>query len=331
MRAMTVTQYGGHEVLRLQDLPKPVPGDNDLLVEVIRAGLNPVDFKIRSAPRWGERKFPFILGYDVSGVVRGMGANCTGFFHIGDEVIASPSLKRDGSNAEYVCVDHRSAAKKPATLDHDHAAALPLAGLTAWESLHNHGRMMPGEAGGWVLIHAGAGGVGHFAIQLAKIHGCKVITTAGREETIAVCKALGADEVINYKTDDIAARVTDITGGKLCPVVFDTVGGETFNVSLRCVGYYGRVVTIVPGIPTDHINSLFAKSASVHLEYMGIPTMFDVDPQRQGATLAKMASLVDEGKLKPIVSHRVKLENLAEAHRLQETGRTIGKIVIEVK
>lgn len=327
MRAMTVTQYGGPEVLKLQDVPAPVPGENDLLVEVVRAGMNPVDFKIRTAPRWGDRKFPFILGYDVSGVVRAKGANCTGF-HMGDEVIASPNIKRDGSNAELVCIDYRSAAKKPATLDHDHAAALPLAGLTAWEALHNHGQMMPGD---WVLIHAGAGGVGHFAIQLAKIHGCRVITTAGREETIAVCKALGADEVINYKSDDLVARVTEITGGKLCQVVFDTVGGETFNTSLRCVGYYGRVVTIVPGIPTDHINSLFAKSASVHLEYMGIPTMFDVDPQRQGATLAKMAALVDEGKLKPIVSHRVKLEDLAEAHRLQESGRTIGKIVIQVK
>jgi len=327
MRAMTVTQYGGHEVLKLQEVPTPTPGENDLLVEVSRAGMNPVDFKIRMAPRWGDRQFPFILGYDVSGVVRALGANCKGF-HIGDEIIASPNIKRDGSNAEFVCVDYRSAAKKPATIDHDHAAALPLAGMTAWESLHNHGQMMPGD---WVLIHAGAGGVGHLAIQLAKIHGCKVITTAGREETIAVCKALGADEVIDYKNDDIVARVTEITQGKLCSVVFDTVGGETFNLSLRCVGYYGRVVTIVPGIPTDHINSLFAKSASVHLEYMGIPTMFDVDPQRQGATLAKMAALVDEGKLKPIVSERVKLEDLAEAHRLQETGRTIGKIIIQVK
>jgi NADPH2:quinone reductase len=327
MRAMTVTAYGPPEVLKLQEMPTPVPGEEDLLVEVVCGGMNPVSFKMRMAPRWGERKMPFVLGFDASGVVRGMGANVKGF-NVGDEVFASPNLKREGADAEYVCVDYRSAAMKPRTVDHAHAAAIPLAGLTAWEALHNHGQVKPGE---WVLIHAGAGGVGHLAIQLAKIHGCKVITTAGRDETIAVCKSLGADEVIDYKRDDIVQRVTQVTAGKLCPVVFDTVGGETFNLSLRCLAFYGRVVTIVPGIPTDHINSLFARSASVHLEYMGIPTMFNVDPQRQGQTLAKLAALVDSGRLKPIVSRRVKLEDLAEAHRMQESGRTIGKIVIDVK
>lgn len=327
MLAMTVTRYGGPEVLKLQEMSTPIPGDNDLLIEVVRAGLNPVDFKIRSAPRWGERTFPFILGYDVSGIVRSLGKNATGF-KAGDEIFASPNLKRNGSNAEFVCVDYRSAAIKPKSIDHDHAAALPLAGLTAWESLHNHGQIKPGD---WVLIHAGAGGVGHLAIQLAKAHGCKVITTASREESIAACKAVGADEVVDYKTEDVIKRVVEITAGKLCAVVFDTVGGDTFNLSLRCIGYYGRVVTIVPGIPTDHINSLFAKSASVHLEYMGLPTMFDVEPQRQGAALAEIAKLVDAGKLKPIVSHRLKLADLGEAHQLQESNRTIGKIVIEVK
>lgn len=327
MRAMTVTQYGGPEVLQLQELPTPVPEENDLLIEVNCAAMNPVDFKMRMAPRWGERKMPFVLGYDVSGIVRGAGKNVTGF-KAGDEVFASPNLKRDGANAEFVCVDFRSAALKPKSVDHAHAAALPLAVMTAWESLHNHGQIQPGQT---VLIHAGAGGVGHLAIQLAKAHGCKIITTASREETIAVCKALGADEVINHKSEDVVQRITDITKGKLCSVVFDTVGGQVFNLSLKCVAYYGKVVTIVPGIPTDHINSLFAKSASIHLEYMGIPTMFNVDPQRQGATLSKVAAMVDAGKIKPIVSHRVKLAVLAEAHRLQESGKTIGKIVIEVK
>ena len=327
MRAMTVTQYGGPEVLKLQEMPTPVPEDNDLLIEVICSAMNPVDFKMRLAPRWGERKMPFVLGYDVSGIVRGAGKNVTGF-KVGDEVFASPNLKRDGANAEFVCADFRSAALKPKSVDHAHAAALPLAVMTAWESLHNHGQIQAGQT---VLIHAGAGGVGHLAIQLAKAHGCKVITTASREETIAVCKALGADEVINHKSEDVVQRVADITQGRLCSVVFDTVGGQTFNLSLRCVGFYGKVVTIVPGIPTDHINSLFAKSASIHLEYMGIPTMFNVDPQRQGATLSKVATMVDAGKIKPIVSHRVKLADLAEAHRMQESGKTIGKIVIEVK
>jgi len=330
MRAMTVTQYGGHDVLKLQHLPTPTPGENDLLVEVVCAGMNPVDYKIRSAPRWGERKFPFILGYDVSGIVRGLGKSVAGF-NVGDEVYASPNIGRDGSNAEFVCVDYRSAALKPKSIDHAHAAAIPLAVITAWESLHMHGRIETVAAGEHVLIHAGAGGVGHLAVQMARIHKCAVITTAGREDSIAFCKSLGVEHVIDYKNDDVVKRVAEITAGKLCPIVFDTVGGEVFNQSLRCVGFYGRVVTIVPGIPTDHINSLFAKSASVHLEYMGLATMFDAGPQRQGEILRKIASLVDAGKLKVTVSHRVKLEDLAEAHRLQETGRTIGKIVIDVK
>ena len=200
--------------------------------------------------------------------------------------------------------------------------------LTAWESLHLHGHIQPGDT---VLIHAGAGGVGHLAVQLAKIHGCTVITTSGSPESLEFCKHGGADHVLNYKEEDVFERVKEITGGKLCPMVFDTVGGETFNISLRCVGYYGRAVTIVPGIPTEHINSLFAKCASVHLEYMGLPGMFDVQPERQGQILRKVGELVDAGKLKPHVSHRFKLEELRDAHRQQETGRTIGKIVLNVK
>ena len=327
MRAMVVTEYGGPEVLKLQDRPTPEPGDKDLLVEVHSAGLNPVDYKIRLAPRWGDRTFPFVLGYDFSGVVRGVGKAVTGFQE-GDEIYASPSIIRDGSNAEFVCLDYRLAAPKPRTLDHTHAAALPLAVLTAWESLHLHGHIQPGDT---VLIHAGAGGVGHLAVQLAKIHGCTVITTSGSPESLEFCKHGGADHVLNYKEEDVFERVKEITGGKLCPMVFDTVGGETFNISLRCVGYYGRAVTIVPGIPTEHINSLFAKCASVHLEYMGLPGMFDVQPERQGQILRKVGELVDAGKLKPHVSHRFKLEELRDAHRQQETGRTIGKIVLNVK
>lgn len=327
MRAMVVTRYGGPEVLELRDMPQPMPGDDDLLVEVACSGMNPVSYKIRMAPRWGERPFPFILGYDVSGVVRGMGKRVAGF-KVGDEIFASPNLKRDGADAEFVCVDYRSVALKPRSLDHARAAALPLASLTAWESLHDHGQIKPGDT---VLIHAGAGGVGHVAVQLAKAHGCTVITTAGRPETITFCKSLGADHVIDYGKEDVVNRVTELTRGQMCPVVFDTVGGEVFNQSLRCVGFYGRVVTIVPGIPTEHINSLFAKSASVHLEYMGLPTMFNIKPERQGDMLRKIAALADGGKLKPHVSHRIKLENLAEAHRLQESGRTIGKIIVDVK
>lgn len=327
MRAMTVTQYGEPDVLKLQDMPDPVHGDNDLLVEVISSAMNPVSCKLREAPRWGEKEFPFILGYDCSGIVRGMGSNVKGF-NEGDEVYASPNLLRNGSDAEFVCVDFRSAAIKPKSIDHAHAAAMPLAFLTAWEALHNHGRIASGET---VLIHAGAGGVGHFAIQIAKAAGCRVITTASRDETITLCKDVGADDVINHREHDVIGRVKEITEGKKCSVVFDTVGGDVFTQSIKCVGFYGRLVTIVPGVDTSGLNSLFAKSASCHFEYMGLPTMFDVDPERQGATLAKAADLVDAGVIKPHIGARFPLEALAEAHRLQQSGKAIGKIVIDVK
>lgn len=327
MRAMVVTKYGGPEVLEMRDMPEPAPGENDLLIEVANSAMNPVSYKIRQAPRWGEREFPFILGYDASGVVRGKGVNVTGFEQ-GDEVYASPALVRNGADAEFVCVDYRSAAPKPKSLDHAHAAALPLAVLTAWESLYEHGGIQGGET---VLIHAGAGGVGHLAVQLAKLKSCRVITTAGRDDSIAMCQQLGADVVINYRSENVVERVKQETDGRKCDVVYDTVGGDVFKQSIECVGFFGRLVTIVPGVDTSGLNSLFAKSASVHFEYMGLPTMFGVQIEKQGRILREVAALVDAGRLRPHVSHRFKLEDLAEAHRQQESGRTIGKIVIDVK
>ena len=326
MRAMTVTQYGDPEVLKLQDLPIPTPGDNDVLIKVSACGMNPVSYKMRQAERWGEREFPFVLGFDACGTIQDMGKNVIGF-ESGHEVYGSPSLMRDGADAEYVCADYRSVAIKPKSLDHAHAAAVPLAGLTAWEALHDHGRIATGQT---VLIHAGAGGVGHLAIQIAKAAGCRVITTAGRDETIAFCNELGADFVINYKKHNVIEQIKELTNGGKCDVVFDTVGGDVFTDSIACVGFYGRLVTIVPGVDTSGLNSLFAKSASVHFEYMGLPTMFDVNPQRQGEILTQIGTLIDQGKITPHVSKRYPLEQLADAHRQQETGRTVGKLVIDV-
>ena len=183
MRAMVIEEFGEPSVLKMKDMPEPELGEQDLLIEVYAAGLNPVDTKIRRGAH-GEKQFPLTLGFDVSGVVRAVGERVE-HFQEGDEVYASPSLARHGSNAEYVAVDARTAALKPKKLDHPQAAALPLATLTAWESLHDRAKIHPGET---VLIHAGAGGVGHFAVQLAKLHGCRVITTASREESIALCE-----------------------------------------------------------------------------------------------------------------------------------------------
>src|ERR1051325_2664286 len=197
MRAMAISEFGAPEVLKIIEAPRPEVGEHDLLIEVHAAGLNPVDTKIRRGMH-GPKPFPFTMGRDVSGVVLEIGRRVRNF-RVGDEVYASPSLARNGSCAEQVAVDDRSAALKPRRLDHIHAAALPLVTLTAWESLHERAGIHTGET---VLIQAGAGGVGHIAVQLAKNHGCRVITTASRPETQELCRQLGADVIVDHKRDN---------------------------------------------------------------------------------------------------------------------------------
>lgn len=327
MRAMGIHEHGGRENLVPLDLPVPTPGDLDLLIEVHAAAVNPVDYKIRRGGIGKDALKPRVLGYDVSGVVVGMGAGVEGF-KVGDAVYAAPSLARQGSNAEYVLVDHRTAAPKPANLSHEEAAALPLVTLTAAESLHDHGRLHMGQT---VLIPAGGGGVGHVAIQLAKVHGSRVIATASSPEAVALAKKCGADVVIDYKKENVVERVLQETAGRGVEVSFDTVGGDVFKQCMDCIAVDGRLVTIVSVPAGVDVNPLKMKSASLHFEFMASSTWFNVRPERQGQTLRTMTELVEAGKLVPHVSHRFKLEDLAKAHEQQESGRTVGKIVVKVR
>src|SRR3989442_6197338 len=203
MRAMVATRFGPPEVLKLQERPEPRPGPEDLLIEFNAAGVNRVDFKICRGTFREARTVPFIPGYDVSGLVREMGPTVRGF-KSDDAVYASPSIIRNGADAEYVCVDARTAAHKPASLDHIQSAALPLVTLTAWEALLLRAQIQKGET---VLIHAGGGGVGHIAIQLGKLHGCRVLTTASRDKSIRLCRRLGAEAVINHSEEDLVRSV----------------------------------------------------------------------------------------------------------------------------
>lgn len=327
MRAMVIHQHGGPEQLQSEERPMPQPGDDDLLVEVYATSVNPVDTKIRhggGAPR----KFPLTLGFDASGVVTACGARVRGFAP-GDEVFGCPHLFKDGANAEYVLLDHRVAARKPTSVDHATAAALPLVGITAWEALHDRARI---DAGQTVLIHAGAGGVGHVAVQLARLAGCRVVTTAGRPESIAFCRdVLHADEVIDYRQTDFVARVQALSGGRGFPIVFDTVGGDVFRRSIDCVAPLGHLVTILGDHAGDRASTLLYRSITVHHEFMGARLAYDVDPGHQGAILASLGRLVDAGLLRPHVSVRLPLSEVAEAHRRSETGRTIGKVAVLVR
>src|SRR5215470_15889485 len=217
MRAMVIREHGGPDVLKMEERPEPELRDTDVLVEVHATSVNPVDTKVRQ--RSGTRELPITLGYDVSGVVASCGRRAT-MWQPGDEIFATANLFRNGANAEFVALDGRSAARKPRSVDHVTAAVLPLVSLTAWEALHLRARIHPGQT---VLIHAGAGGVGHIAVQLAKLHGCRVLTTAGREESIAFCREmLGVADVIDYRHGDFVERTRELTHGKGVPVVIDT-------------------------------------------------------------------------------------------------------------
>ncbi len=326
MRAMTFTEFGSPEVLKLTDVPKPVPGPLDLLIEVHAAGLNPVDTKIRRGMH-GPKPFPQTPGYDVSGIVAALGDQADGF-KIGDAVYATPNLARPGAHAEFVAVDWRTAAPKPRSIDHVHAAALPLATVTAWEALHERAQMHAGET---VLIQAGGGGVGHLAIQLAKNTGCRVITTASRPETIALCKKLGADVVIDHSKEDFVEAVKKLTDGKLCPVVFDTVGDPVFDKCLDCVAINGRIVTIVYNENKRIVPALFRKNATLHCEFMGASTVNGIRPEKQGDILRTAAELVDAGKLTVHIHKTIQLEDLPAAHTEQESGKVMGKIVVRMK
>jgi len=325
---MVIREHGGPDVLTLATLPEPQLRDTDVLVEVHATSVNPVDTKVRQ--RSGNREFPIVLGYDVSGVIVKCGPRVTDW-QPGDEIFATANLFRNGANAEYVTLDGRSAARKPRSIDHATAAALPLVSQTAWEALHLRARIHPGQT---VLIHAGAGGVGHIAVQLARLHGCRVITTAGRTESIAFCRdVLKADEVIDYRSTHVVERVNEMTGGKGVPVVFDTVGGEVFLQSIDCASVNGNVVTILGASAStaDRGQSLLYRNVTVHYEFMGIPTAYEIEPERPGQILAGIARMVDAGLLTPKVSHRFPLEQVAEGHRQVETGRTIGKVVVLVR
>jgi NADPH:quinone reductase len=326
VRAMYITEFGTPDVLKIGEQPEPQVFENDLLIEVHAAALNPVDTKVRRGMH-GPKPFPHTLGRDVSGVVIAAGRNVRNF-KVGDEVYASPSLARDGSCAERVAVDHRSASLKPARLDHVQAAALPLVTLTAWESLHERAAIHSGET---VLIQAGAGGVGHIAIQLAKLAGCRVITTASRPQTVEVCRKFGADVIVDYRKVSFVEVVMKETAGKGCPVVFDTVGGDVFDKCLDCVAINGRIVTIVLNENARIIPALFRKNATLHMEFMGVPGLHGIGLDKQGETLRTAAELADAGKLTPHVSQVIDLQEVPEAHRALEAGHVIGKIVVKMR
>lgn len=311
MRAISPKAWGGPEVLTEVEVDRPEPGETEVLVRVHAAGINPVDWKARRSGGfvlWGE---PPILGFDVSGVVEAVGLG-TKFLRPGDEVFGMPRFPHQaGAYAEFVTAPSRHFAAKPAGLDHVAAAALPLAGLTAWQALVDNANVQPGQR---VLVHAAAGGVGHLAVQIAKARGAHVIGTA-RTAKHGLVRRLGADEVIDYTKMDFATAVGDLD------IVIDAVGGDYSPRSLPTLRDGGVLVSLA----SPEGDEVVAQAA-----LRGIRAGFMlVEPDQMG--LQAISALVESGQLRPVIDTVFPLEQAAKAHELGETGRTTGKLILTVK
>ncbi|GAA4513783.1 NADP-dependent oxidoreductase [Actinoallomurus oryzae] len=314
MRAVTISEFGGPEVLTIEEVARPVPLPTEVLVRVHAAGVNPVDWKTREGQGMaGLQTFPLILGWDVSGVVEEVGFGVTTLAP-GDEVYAMPWFPRAASAyAEYVTAPARQWARKPATLDHVHAAAVPLAALTAWQTVVDTAHVRAGQR---VLITAAAGGVGHFAVQFARHLGADVIATAGAARHPWL-KELGADETIDYTTTRFEDAAADVD------VVIDLVGDahdQTSTRSLKVLRPGGLLVTIPAGVSPELAQA--AKAAGMHI------TPYLVEPD--GAALTTIAGLIDAGQIAVEVEETFPLEEAGTAHARGEAGRTRGKLVLTV-
>jgi NADPH:quinone reductase-like Zn-dependent oxidoreductase len=309
MHAIGRDVLGGPEVLKEAELDRPEPGLSEILVRVHAAGVNPTDWKHRAHSVFLGPP-PFVLGWDVSGVVEATGYGVT-LFKPGDDVFGMlPYPRGAGSHAEYVTGPARAFALKPGNIDHVQAGALPLAALTAWQALADTARLAPGQR---VLIHAAAGGVGHLAVQIAKARGAYVIGTAsaGNHDLL---RSLGADELIDYRTTDFAAVTGDID------VVLDTFGGDYPARSLRTLRRGGMLICLLP-VPAEVATE--AARLGVGVEVILV--------EADHAGMNALADLVTEGKLRPVIAATFPLADAAKAHELGETGHVAGKLVLSVR
>lgn len=315
MKAMIIREFGGPEKFELAEMPQPVPGPRQVLVKVKAAAVNPVDFKIRLYPsNWAGVPVPAILGYDAAGVVEAVGNQVT-TLKPGDEVFYSAKIfGRQGTYAEYHVEDADIVALKPAQLTFEEAASLPLAAMTAYDAVVTFFQTKPGDT---VLIHAGAGGVGAFAVQLAKAAGARVLAT-GRRENEALIRSLGADEVIDYRTHRFEDEVNRLTAGRGVDAAYDTVGGDTVTRTVNCVRPYGKIATIAS--VEGSINGMQLRNLTLYFGFM----------ERTEAKIQALKTLAEWRVVKPLIDSVFPLEQVAEAHRKIEAGGMKGKIVLRI-
>ena len=327
MKALVMTAAGAPDVLQVRDLPTPTPEGRQLLVRLKAAGINPLDTKLRARGTYFPERMPAILGCDGAGIVEAIGPEARQF-KAGDAVyFCNGGIGgHPGTYAEYALVDERYAAAKPQSLSFAEAAAAPLVLITAWEALHDRAGLQPGHR---VLIHAGAGGVGHVAIQLAHLHGAQVCTTISGRDKARFVGALGVDYVVDYRDNDFVDAVNDWSNGGV-EIAFDTVGGATFQRSVHCVRHYGNLITLLqPGSDMDWKEARL-RNLRMGFELMLTPMVYSLSAaqQHQADILRRCAELFDAGKLRIHLAKTFPLEQAAEAHRVIEAGGMTGKLAL---
>lgn len=329
MKVIEMRETGGPAVLQLAERPRPeLTGPDDILVRIRAAGINPVDTKIRQRGPLVPDGLPAVLGCDGAGVVEAAGAEVTRF-KPGDEVwychggLGGPV----GNYAEYIVLDNQYAQAKPISIDFVAAGAAPLVLLTAWEALHDRARLSPGQT---VLVHAGAGGVGHVAIQLARAAGARVCTTVSGPEKAELAHALGAEYCINYREEDLVEAVMDWTEGRGVDLALDTVGPAVFRRTIPAMAHYGDLVTILDPGPDLDLKEARNRNLRISLELMLTPMLFNLSRARahQGEILRRCAKMIDRGDLKIQVSQAFPLAEAQEAHKLIEEGHVTGKLAL---
>lgn len=327
MKAILLT---APDVLELREIPAPqITKPTDVLIALKAAGVNPIDTKLRKRGTFYPEQMPAILGCDGAGVVEAVGSEVSKF-HVGDEVYyCSGGLGESGTGnyAEYAVVDENYLALKPKSLSFAEAAAAPLVLITAWESLFDRVNLSAGQS---VLIHAGAGGVGHVAIQLAKLRRAEVYTTVGSPDKERLVRQLGADHPILYKQTNFIEFILDRTGGKGVDIAFDTVGGQTFFDSCQAVKVYGDIVTILE--PSGSLKTARDRNLRISLELMLTPALKGLTEAREHQTriLEQCATWIDEGKLTIHLGQTFPLEEAFRAHQLIEAGSVTGKIALSI-
>lgn len=332
MKAALIYEYGPPDVFRVEDTDTPKPLPNDVLIEVHAASVNPVDYKIRMGGQRGaiRLRMPAILGMDVSGRVAEVGSKVTKF-KVGDEVYSSPTHRRPGTYAEFVAIDQSAVALKPKNLTHQEAAAIPLVGLTAWDALVVKRRLKNGDK---AFIQAGSGGVGSFAIQLAKHLGAYVSATCSTKN-VELVSSLGADRVIDYKKENYLDIVKEYD------LVLDALGEPEQSKALKVLKKGGLLAALCAGLPENTKTygpklgllatgfGLLKFKAKARLGH-GVSST-QVLRESSGAYLSQITELLEAEAIKPVIDKVFPLADIADAHRHIETGRARGKIVIAVR